>query len=61
MAKFNVIARLVGVLVLLGATQSFAAGGAALEHVEDSPRYRNNSDPICAIVSWHGEQEALLG
>jgi ubiquinol-cytochrome c reductase cytochrome c1 subunit len=37
MAKFNVIARLVGVLVLLGATQSFAAGGAALEHADIEP------------------------
>jgi ubiquinol-cytochrome c reductase cytochrome c1 subunit len=37
MAKFNVIARLVGVLVLLGATQSFAAGGGALEHADIEP------------------------
>ena len=37
MAKFNVIARLAGVLILLGATQSFAAGGAALEHADIEP------------------------
>jgi ubiquinol-cytochrome c reductase cytochrome c1 subunit len=37
MGKFNTIAGLVGALALLGATQSLAAGGAALEHAEIEP------------------------
>jgi ubiquinol-cytochrome c reductase cytochrome c1 subunit len=37
MGKFNTIAGFVGALVLLGATQSFAAGGAALEHADIEP------------------------
>ena len=37
MAKFKIIATLAGALALLGATQSFAAGGAALEHAEIEP------------------------
>jgi len=37
MAKFKMIATLAGALVLLGATQSFAAGGAALDHADIDP------------------------
>ena len=37
MAKFNMIATLAGLLALFGATQSFAAGGAALEHADIDP------------------------
>ena len=37
MGKFNMIGRLLGALVLLGATQSFAAGGANLEHADIQP------------------------
>ncbi|HSM31271.1 MAG TPA: cytochrome c1 [Woeseiaceae bacterium] len=37
MVKFNMIARLLGVMALLGATQSLAAGGAALEHADIDP------------------------
>jgi ubiquinol-cytochrome c reductase cytochrome c1 subunit len=37
MAKFNMITRLVGAALLLGATQSFAAGGASLEHADIDP------------------------
>jgi len=37
MAKFKIIATLAGALALLGATQSFAAGGAALEHADIEP------------------------
>jgi hypothetical protein len=37
MGKLNTIAGLVGAFVLLGATQSFAAGGAALEHADIEP------------------------
>ncbi len=37
MGKFNVITGLAGVLVLLAASQSFAAGGAALEHANIDP------------------------
>ncbi len=37
MAKFKMIATLAGALVLLGATQSFAAGGAAVEHADIDP------------------------
>ena len=37
MVKVNMIARLMGAMVLLGATQSLAAGGAALEHAEIDP------------------------
>jgi ubiquinol-cytochrome c reductase cytochrome c1 subunit len=34
MGKYNTIAAFVGALVLIGTTQSFAAGGAALEHAD---------------------------
>jgi ubiquinol-cytochrome c reductase cytochrome c1 subunit len=37
MGKFNVITRLAGAVVLLAAAQSFAAGGAALEHANIDP------------------------
>jgi ubiquinol-cytochrome c reductase cytochrome c1 subunit len=37
MAKFKLIAPLAGALLLFGATQSFAAGGAALEHADIEP------------------------
>ena len=37
MGKFKTVSGLVGALVLLGATQSFAAGGAALEHADIEP------------------------
>jgi ubiquinol-cytochrome c reductase cytochrome c1 subunit len=37
MGKFNVIARLATALVLLTASQAFAAGGAALEHASIEP------------------------
>ena len=37
MGKFNMISRLLGALVLLAATQSFAAGGAALDHADIQP------------------------
>ncbi len=37
MGKFNTIAGLVGAFVLLGATQSLAAGGAAHEHADIEP------------------------
>lgn len=37
MGNSNVITRLVGALVLLGATQSFAAGGSALQHADIEP------------------------
>ncbi len=37
MAKFNMITRLVGAALLLGVTQSFAAGGASLEHADIDP------------------------
>lgn len=37
MGKLNMITRLAGVLVLFAASQSFAAGGAALEHANIEP------------------------
>ena len=37
MGKFNVIARLAGAVLVLAATQGFAAGGAALEHADIDP------------------------
>ena len=37
MGKFKTISGVVGALVLLGAAQSFAAGGAALEHADIEP------------------------
>jgi len=37
MAKFKLIALLSGALALFGASQSFAAGGAALEHADIDP------------------------
>ena len=37
MGKLNTIAGLVGAVVLLGATQSLAAGGAAYEHADIEP------------------------
>jgi ubiquinol-cytochrome c reductase cytochrome c1 subunit len=37
MGKLNMITRLAGALVLLAASQSFAAGGAALEHANIEP------------------------
>ena len=37
MGKFNVIARLAAAIALLTASQSFAAGGAALEHANIDP------------------------
>ena len=37
MGKFNLITRFAGVVVLLAAAQSFAAGGAALEHANIEP------------------------
>ena len=37
MAKFKMIAALAGGLALFGATQGFAAGGAALEHADIEP------------------------
>ena len=37
MGKFKTISGMVGALVLLGTTQSFAAGGAALEHADIEP------------------------
>ncbi len=37
MGKFKTVSGLVGALLLLGATQSFAAGGAALEHADIDP------------------------
>ena len=37
MGKFKTVSGLVGALLLFGATQSFAAGGAALEHADIDP------------------------